>query len=52
MGLNDEQAFRAIRFSLGKYNTGEEVDFVIEKVGSNVERNDRQPEFAIADENM
>lgn len=34
MGLDDEQAFDAIRFSLGKYNTEEEVDFVIEKVES------------------
>jgi cysteine desulfurase len=33
MGLNDELAFHAIRFSLGKYNTEEEVDIVIEKVG-------------------
>jgi cysteine desulfurase len=32
MGLNDELAFHAIRFSLGKYNTEEEVDFVIEKL--------------------
>jgi cysteine desulfurase len=32
MGLDDEQAFHAIRFSLGKYNTAEEVDYVIEKV--------------------
>jgi cysteine desulfurase len=32
MGKNDELAFNAIRFSLGKYNTEEEVDFVIEKV--------------------
>src|SRR5450432_1001975 len=33
MGLDDESANQAIRFSLGKYNTEEEVDFVIEKVG-------------------
>jgi cysteine desulfurase len=32
MGKNDELAFNAIRFSLGKYNTEEEVDFVIERV--------------------
>lgn len=32
MGLEDQAAFDAIRFSLGKYNTEEEVDFVIEKV--------------------
>jgi cysteine desulfurase len=33
MGLDDESAYHAIRFSLGKYNTEEEVDFVLEKVG-------------------
>jgi cysteine desulfurase len=32
MGLDDESAFHAIRFSLGKYNTEEEVDFVIRQV--------------------
>jgi cysteine desulfurase len=32
MGLNDESAFHSIRFSLGKYNTAEEVNFVVEKV--------------------
>jgi cysteine desulfurase len=32
MGLDDESAFHSIRFSLGKYNTAEEVNFVIEKV--------------------
>ena len=31
MGLSDEVAHHAIRFSLGKYNTEEEIDFVIEK---------------------
>jgi cysteine desulfurase len=34
MGLDDELAYHAIRFSLGKYNTEEEVDFVIHKVES------------------
>ena len=37
MGLDDESANQAIRFSLGKYNTEEEVDFVIEKVGRTLE---------------
>jgi cysteine desulfurase len=32
MGLDDELAFHSIRFSLGKYNTAEEVNFVSEKV--------------------
>ncbi len=32
MGLADGPAFDSIRFSLGKWNTREEVDFVIEKL--------------------
>lgn len=32
MGLDDAAAFHAIRFSLGKYNTEEEVEFVIQRV--------------------
>jgi cysteine desulfurase len=38
MGLTDESAYHAIRFSLGKYNTEEEVDFVIQKLGNTLER--------------
>ncbi|HEY4935630.1 MAG TPA: aminotransferase class V-fold PLP-dependent enzyme, partial [Puia sp.] len=37
MGLDDDLAYHAIRFSLGKYNTEEEVDFVIEKVESTLQ---------------
>jgi cysteine desulfurase len=33
MGLSEEAAAQAIRFSLGKFNTEQEVDYVIEKVG-------------------
>jgi cysteine desulfurase len=33
MGLSNEEAGRAIRFSLGKFNSEEEVDYVIERVG-------------------
>jgi cysteine desulfurase len=32
MGLDDDAAYQAIRFSLGKYNTEEEVEFVIQRV--------------------
>jgi cysteine sulfinate desulfinase/cysteine desulfurase-like protein len=32
MGQDEESAFRAVRFSLGKYNTEEEVNFVIDRV--------------------
>jgi cysteine desulfurase len=37
MGLDDAAAFHAIRFSLGKYNTEEEVDFVIQRVRLSLE---------------
>ncbi len=32
MGLDDAAAYHAIRFSLGKYNTDEEVEFVIARI--------------------
>jgi cysteine desulfurase len=32
MGLDDAAAFHAIRFSLGRYNTEEEIEFVIQRV--------------------
>ncbi len=37
MGLDDAAAYHAIRFSLGKYNKDEEIDFVIEKVKNTLE---------------
>ena len=32
MGLDETAAFNCIRFSLGKYNTKEEIDLVVNKV--------------------
>jgi len=32
MGLSDEMAFAALRFALGRFTTGEEIDYVIKKV--------------------
>jgi cysteine desulfurase len=32
MGLNDDEAFASLRFSLGKYNTLEEMETVIQKI--------------------
>ena len=32
MGSSDEAAFNSIRFSLGRYTTGEEIDFVTDKI--------------------
>lgn len=37
MGLDENQAFNSIRFSLGKYNTKEEIDIVVNQVKSIVE---------------
>ncbi len=38
MGLDDELAHSSMRFSLGRFNTEEEVDFVVEKVCTEVVR--------------
>jgi cysteine desulfurase len=38
MGLNDELAHSSMRFSLGRFNTEEEVDFVVKKVCTEVDR--------------
>lgn len=32
MGLSDEEARQSIRFSLGRFTTGEEVDYVVKKI--------------------
>jgi cysteine desulfurase len=37
MGLDENQAFSSIRFSLGKYNTKEELDIVINQIKNIVE---------------
>jgi cysteine desulfurase len=44
MGLNDERARSSIRFSLGCYNTMEEVEFVLERLPAMVRelRSNRQ----------
>jgi cysteine desulfurase len=36
LGLGDELAHSSLRFSLGRFNTAEEIDFVIEKVCNTV----------------
>jgi len=38
MGLNDEAALASLRFSLGRFTTEEEVDYVIEQVGAGVRK--------------
>ena len=36
MGLGDDQAYHSIRFSLGKFNTEDDIDFVLERVKENL----------------
>lgn len=36
MGLSDADAFSSVRFSLGKYTTMEEIEFVIKKITENI----------------
>ena len=38
LGTGDELAHSSIRFGLGRFNTAEEVDYVIDKVSSVVKR--------------
>jgi cysteine desulfurase len=38
MGLSDEQAYSSIRFSLGRFTTAEDIDYVIERVVSSVRK--------------
>ncbi|HJN76853.1 MAG TPA: IscS subfamily cysteine desulfurase [Myxococcota bacterium] len=38
MGVDDELAHTSIRFGLGRFNTEEEVDFVIERVTDNIQK--------------
>jgi cysteine desulfurase len=34
MGLKEEDAYSSLRFSLGRFTTADEIDFVIERFGS------------------
>jgi cysteine desulfurase len=38
MGLSEKEAFGSVRFSLGRFNTREEIELVIAAVGQEVRR--------------
>jgi cysteine desulfurase len=49
LGVGDELAHSSIRFGLGRWNTEEEVDFVVEKVAERVTRlREMSPHYAAA----
>jgi cysteine desulfurase len=51
MGIGDELAHSSIRFGLGRFNTAEEVDFVVERLSSVVVRlREMSPLFELAKE--
>jgi len=53
MGIGDELAHSSIRFGLGRFNTVEEVDYVVEKVVSVVQRlRDMSPLYEMAKEGI
>ncbi len=53
MGIGDELAHSSIRFGLGRFNTEEEVDFVVEKLSAVVTRlREMSPLFELAKENQ
>jgi cysteine desulfurase len=51
LGIGDELAHSSIRFGLGRFNTGEEVDFVVEKLSAVVARlREMSPLYELAKE--
>ncbi|MCB0848904.1 MAG: IscS subfamily cysteine desulfurase, partial [Bacteroidetes bacterium] len=39
MGLNDDESYASVRFSLGRFTTEEEINYTIEKVKSILNKN-------------
>jgi cysteine desulfurase len=53
LGVGDELAHTSIRFGLGRFNTEEEVDYVAERVVSEVNRlRDMSPLYEMAKEGI
>jgi cysteine desulfurase len=53
LGINEELAHSSIRFGIGRFNTGEEVDFVTERVSKEVKRlREMSPLYEMAKEGV
>ncbi len=53
LGIDDELAHSSIRFGLGRFNTEEEVDYVVERVAQEVNRlRDMSPLYEMAKEGI
>src|SRR6202043_3356045 len=53
LGINEELAHSSIRFGIGRFNTGEEVDFVTERVSKEVKRlREMSPLYEMAKEGI